>query len=699
MGDNANHVYRSTDYGATWIDLGIIASAGIYAMAYLGNGIAILGDNDRHVYRSTDYGATWADLGMVVFNAVRSMAYLGNGIAILGDSVGRVYRSTDYGATWADLGVIASGTVWCMSYLGNGIVILGDFALHVYRSTDYGATWADLGVIASSWIYSMAYLGNGIVILGDDQRRIYRSTSAFQLSNFNPHQGPPVVPTTLVVAASNSLDPSRADYQCDGVDDQIEIQAAIDALPAIGGEVNLLEGTYSINDPILMPSNSSLVGSGFSTVLRLVDAKDVNIRVIINADGVAGNQFIVIKNLTIDGNRAAQAAGLQYGIFFDNVSYSLIENLHVKDFRQATPTAGIAIYNSTRNIISGNTVEGCWTGIKTYQASNYNIITKNLTRLNAYHGIGVDYNSYYLNINGNVCVENAVGIQIVRGFDLLISNNLCHSNTSEGISTDSNSSRLVIHGNTIRTNGSNGIAVSASQSMVSDNHCTGNTHRGIQAWAVDLVIVGNVASNNNEAGIQLEPDAHRAIIKGNITNENRRDGIYVRSDNCVISGNFAQSNSQINNNVSSDITTDGDYNNIQNNTCRAGPLAFKPRHGIRVSAAGATLNLVANNDLYNDGFATSPFGDVGAGTIVRNNRGWVTENSGAATVVNGTTLIVVNHGLVSTPTRVFLTTTLWSNSNKAWVTNLTATQFTINVDADPGVGTATFNWKAQVGEG
>ena len=37
---------------------------------------------------------------------------------------------------------------------------------------------------------------------------------------------------TLVVAANDSLHKNMADYVCDGVADQVEIQAALDALPA-----------------------------------------------------------------------------------------------------------------------------------------------------------------------------------------------------------------------------------------------------------------------------------------------------------------------------------------------------------------------------------------------------------------------------------------------------------------------------------
>jgi len=176
LGDLDYHVWRSTDYGATWTDLGVIASGAIYTMANLGNGIVIMGDYPRHVYRSTDYGATWTDLGVISSGAIYAMAYLGNGIAILGDFAHHVYRSTDYGATWSDLGVITSEIIYAIAYLGNGIAILGDAAYHVHRSTDYGATWSDLGVIASTSIYSMTYIGNGIAILGTESDHVHRST-------------------------------------------------------------------------------------------------------------------------------------------------------------------------------------------------------------------------------------------------------------------------------------------------------------------------------------------------------------------------------------------------------------------------------------------------------------------------------------------------------------------------------------------
>jgi hypothetical protein len=83
------------------------------------------------------------------------------------------------------------------------------------------------------------------------------------------------------------------------------------------------------------------------------------------------------------------------------------------------------------------------------------------------------------------------------------------------------------------------------------------------------------------------------------------------------------------------------------------------------------------------------------------NVGYITENSGLATVLNTATSIVVNHGLATTPTRVLITP-IENPTNPVsfwWVDTLTATQFTIHVNADPGASNLDFDWRAVIGEG
>lgn len=85
--------------------------------------------------------------------------------------------------------------------------------------------------------------------------------------NYLPLNRPFSAGATIVVAAVDSLDKSGAKYICDGVDDQEEIQDAIGDLPAGGGRVQLLDGTFNISGKISMKQNSVLNGVGIGTIL------------------------------------------------------------------------------------------------------------------------------------------------------------------------------------------------------------------------------------------------------------------------------------------------------------------------------------------------------------------------------------------------------------------------------------------------
>ena len=61
-----------------------------------------------------------------------------------------------------------------------------------------------------------------------------------------------------------------AEFICDGVDDNVEIQAAVDALPSGGGKVLLSEGTFNLSAQITRAiDNVSIVGFGRATRLNL----------------------------------------------------------------------------------------------------------------------------------------------------------------------------------------------------------------------------------------------------------------------------------------------------------------------------------------------------------------------------------------------------------------------------------------------
>lgn len=78
------------------------------------------------------------------------------------------------------------------------------------------------------------------------------------------HALPDPARNTLLVAAHDSPGESKmlADYICDGVADQVEIQRALDASRSRGASVTLAEGTYNLNGDLAVHSNTLIAGEG-----------------------------------------------------------------------------------------------------------------------------------------------------------------------------------------------------------------------------------------------------------------------------------------------------------------------------------------------------------------------------------------------------------------------------------------------------
>ena len=67
---------------------------------------------------------------------------------------------------------------------------------------------------------------------------------------------------TKVVAASDASEAllATAEYVCDGIADDVQIQAAIEALPAIGGRLVLSEGNFCLAAKVTITTASLPAG-------------------------------------------------------------------------------------------------------------------------------------------------------------------------------------------------------------------------------------------------------------------------------------------------------------------------------------------------------------------------------------------------------------------------------------------------------
>ena len=180
-GDTGNGVFRSTDDGATWVNVEP-NSDGSTARS-LSNPSVVYTADYCSLYKSTDGGQTWNPTN--------------NGCPFLGLTVGisptdpntvvlfygsTEYRSTDGGQTFPQTIAIP----WYAYYDGAGVVASPDGSLYavtgygLYKSADAGLTWTQLGtgVLPSTLPGFALSTSNPSILYASDGNNVYKSTNA-----------------------------------------------------------------------------------------------------------------------------------------------------------------------------------------------------------------------------------------------------------------------------------------------------------------------------------------------------------------------------------------------------------------------------------------------------------------------------------------------------------------------------------------
>jgi len=217
-------------------------------------------------------------------------------------------------------------------------------------------------------------------------------------------------------------------------------------------------------------------------------------------------------------------------------------------------------------------------------------------------------------------------------------------------------------------------------------------------------IVGNDIINCGVAGVLIHAKATQGgcrdviISENNILNSLRAGGgagVYVWSDDATISDRL--------------LVTDNTIYNVLTGVI-VGRSGQNEGHKLKIS-----LNWIESAEwpvyLWGNAFnvrmldntfrvLTNPAG-IGTGTLdARNNEGFITENSGSATITNPATSEVVAHGLDVTPSAEHFTIIGKENPTNdvgtIWVDTIGAANFTVNVEAAPGASNWDFGWKVIV---
>lgn len=158
----------------------------------------------------------------------------------------------------------------------------------------------------------------------------------------NPDRVPQTA-TKIVAAANSSVESQQfADYVCDGTADNVEIQAALDALPTAGGKVLLLEGTFSISAAIQEDTNNvTIEGMGINaTILKRASASDVNILEL-------SGRYQTVASLSLHGNKDNGSPTTVDNLVLTGADYNTLQDVLITH----APNHGIFASNSAAKTV------------------------------------------------------------------------------------------------------------------------------------------------------------------------------------------------------------------------------------------------------------------------------------------------------------------------------------------------------------
>jgi len=217
---------------------------------------------------------------------------------------------------------------------------------------------------------------------------------------------------------------------------------------------------------------------------------------------------------------------------------------------------------------------------------------------------------------------------------------------------------------------------------------------GFYIKGVENEFFGLKAGISRGQGIYVDTSEDSSFF-GGIVERNQKDGmLLVNCDNILVSGLKVQNNNQ--------VIGGWDGLRLNNSTnCIISLIRAWDDQGVKTQEYGikeegtSDYNQIFGNNLR--GNKTDALIYVGANTEIFRNLGYVTENGGTDTLTNGTTEVIITHGLAYTPSAedidVHPIETL-NNASFWWVDTITSTTFKIKVNADPAQD-VDFKWSVR----
>lgn len=284
---------------------------------------------------------------------------------------------------------------------------------------------------------------------------------------------------TFVIAAASSRGKNTADYICDGTADEVQINAAITALPIDGGSIQLLEGKFYVANPIsITKSGVKITGSNIEgTQIFLANSANCDM---LQCNVATQKYFFLLRDLTCDGNKANNTSGRG---FYDGAGANKIVDVHIENvFFTNFKGIGIQFDNAWGALINKVIVE---------YGGNIGIL------INAGTDAKINNCKILENDNSAIHITHANKVEVTNNY--LAATTACYGILLAGVDSSSNT----IIANTIipEDTGGTAIRISGDKNLVSNNYIDGGSTMDygihLTATANDNFISDNVVLMDN----------------------------------------------------------------------------------------------------------------------------------------------------------------------------------------------------------
>ncbi|HBL74830.1 MAG TPA: hypothetical protein DD458_06315 [Prolixibacteraceae bacterium] len=331
------------------------------------------------------------------------------------------------------------------------------------------------------------------------------------------------------------------------------IQIALDALHVRGGGVvKLNPGTYQIIGPVRLSGNTSLIGSGKSTILKkcdgfktgfIIDADYGMLKAVVkDASGFKtgmGIQLYDDKHKNYWAVTTAKITDIQDNvIYFDSRTiHDYISGLNgtISNACSIVEVIGAENVHVANLVIEGNQstneyINGC-RGSGVYMYESKNCVVENV-QVNDFNG-----DSFSWQITENITLKGCeasncggIGFHPGSGSDhSIIENCISHHNRVDGIFLCWRVQNGIFRNNTLYANGANGFSIGHkdTDNLFENNHIYENMHHGIllrnepeQNAGHRNTFRNNVIENNGiereSSGIYISGETHDIVITNNV---------------------------------------------------------------------------------------------------------------------------------------------------------------------------------------